>query len=122
MTMNDKSIASLLPWIAVAVMAYMLFVRQPAQNPDNPKPPKPATVNVSKILDGCYKADRASRLDVLRQLAKSADKTDEQKLQLFNSESEKKRQSDFRSYVEIVAEALVNGTVEDLAKRLEAGR
>lgn len=120
--MNEKSIASLLPWIAVAVMAYMLFVRQPAQNPDHPKPPKPATVNVSKILDGCYKSDRASRLDVLRQLAKSADKTDEQKLQLFNSETEKKRQSDFKPYVELVAEALVNGTVEDLAKRLEVGR
>lgn len=117
--MNERSLINLLPWVAIAGLGYMLLVRKPDTKPDENKP---TTVNVSKTLDACYKADRASKLDVLKQLSNAADKTDEQKLQLFNSESEKKRHADFRPYVEIVADALVNGTVEDLTKRLEAGR
>lgn len=117
--MNERSLINLLPWVAVAGLGYMLWVRKPDTKPDENKP---TTVNVSKTLDACYKADRASKLDILKQVAKASDKTDEQKLQLFNSESEKRRQADFRPYVEIVADALVNGTVDDLAKRLEAGK
>lgn len=119
--MNDnKDFWKIAAIVAVCYFGYLFYQKQ--KDAPKPDPEKPTTESVSKVLDKAYKMDRASKLDVLKQLSAAKEKTDEEKLKLFNEQSEKKRLQDFRPYVEIVADALVNGTVDELVKRMEAGR
>lgn len=79
-------------------------------------------VSVSKSLDGAYKADRASKLAILREVAKMDPDKDELRLKRFNELGEERRRIDFKAYSDLVAEALFANTLNELADSLEKGK
>ena len=116
--MSETKLYSYLPWVAVAVLCYALATQQV----DAPKPdePKPVVVSPSKTLDACYLADRSSKLAILKAIVEAKDATDEQKLKLFNDQSEAKRTKDFQPYVDLVGDALAAGNLDELISKLQA--
>jgi hypothetical protein len=117
--MTETKQPNWLPWAIVAGLAYFAFVRQPVQ----PVDPTPQPVqSVSKILDAAYKADRVSKIAILKEIGTREFASDKAKLDWINSESEKRRIADFQAYVNQVAEAIDKGMTKELAERLEAGK
>lgn len=117
--MSNAKQANYLPWIAVAVLGYLLYSQQ-AVVPD-PKPDVPvAVVSPSKTLDSCYLSDRSSKLEILKGISAAKDATDEQKLKQFNEQSESKRVKDFQPYVDVVGDALANEKLDELISKLQA--
>ena len=116
--MIDAKPFSYLPWVVIAVLGYALWTQQA----DAPKPdePKPVVVSPSKTLDACYLADRSSKLAILKAIVEAKDATDEQKLKLFNDQSEAKRTKDFQPYVDLVGDALAAGNLDELISKLQA--
>lgn len=86
------------------------------------KPDVVPVVSVSKSLDGAYKADRASKLAILREVAKMDPDKDELRLKRFNELGEERRRIDFKAYSDLVAEALFSNTLNELADSLEKGK
>ena len=117
--MSETKQPNWLPWAIVAGLAYFAFMRQPVQ----PVDPTPQPVqSVSKILQEAYKADRVSKIAILKEIGTREFASDKAKLEWINSESEKRRIADFQDYVNQVAEAIDKGTTKELAERLETGR
>ena len=119
--MSETKQPNWLPWILVAGLAYFAFMRQPVR-PVDPQPKPQPVQSVSKILDAAYKADRVSKIAILKAIGTREFASDKAKLEWINSESEKRRIADFQAYVNQVAEAIDKGKTKELAERLEAGR
>jgi hypothetical protein len=118
-TTTDNDFSKWLPWVAVAVLAYFVFNKQPSVDPVVPTPTPQPTQSISKVLDSCHAADRLSKIAVLKGIGATEFPTDKAKLEWINSESEKRRIADFQPYVDRVAEAIFAGKTADLAKALE---
>ena len=116
-TTDNNDISKWLPWVAVAVLAYFVFNKQPSADPVAPQPQP--TQSISKVLDSCYAADRLSKIAVLKGIGTTEFPTDKAKLEWINSDSEKRRIADFQPYVDRVAEAIFAGKTAELAKALE---
>ena len=110
-----------LPWVAVAVLAFLLYRGQAPSNEPKPDAPKP-TVTISKVLDGVYKQDRSDRLKLLKELSTKQFANDKAKLDWYNGESTSMRIATNTPWTDRVAEAIFAEAVADLAKQLEAGR
>lgn len=110
-------------WVFIlAACAAGWFLSSYVNKPNVPGPDVVPVVSVSKALDASYKADRASKLAILREISKMDASKDELRLKRFNELSEQNRLKDFQPYVDLVAEALAAGTLEDLANNLEKGK
>lgn len=107
------------PWLAVAVLGYMLWNKQPVAPGPQPDP-VPVLASPSKTLDACYLADRSSKLEVLKSIAAMKEATDEQKLKQFNDLSASNRVKDFQPYIDIVSVALVEDKLGELISKLQA--
>jgi len=120
--MSDKKEVNYWPWILGAVVLFQSYLMWNQQNakPVDPDVPKPVVVSPSKTLEACYLADRSSKLEVLKGIAAAKDATDEQKLKLFNEQSEAKRNKDFQPYVDIVGDALASEKLDELISKLQA--
>jgi len=111
-----------LPWIAVAVLAFLLYRGQLVSEP-KPDVPQPApAVSISKLLDGVYKQDRSDRLKLLKELSTKPFANDKAKLDWYNGESTALRIQTNTPWTDRVGEAIFNEAVAELAKQLEAGR
>ena len=112
-----------LPWIAVAVLAFLLYRGQSAISDAKPDVPSPApTVSISKVLDGVHKQDRSDRLKLLKELSTKPFANDKAKLDWYNGESTALRIQTNTPWTDRVGEAIFNEAVAELAKQLEAGR
>lgn len=120
--MSDRKEPNYIPWILGAVVLFQgyLMWNQQAAKPVDPDVPKPVVVSPSKTLDSCYLADRSSKLEILKGMAAAKDATDEQRLKLFNDQSEAKRVKDFQPYVDIVGDALAAEKLDELISKLQA--
>jgi hypothetical protein len=119
--MSEAKQASYLPWIAVAVLGYMLWSNQ-TKLPD-PKPdPKPDAISITKVLDGVYKQDRSDRLQLLKELSTKQFDSDKAKMEWYNAESTRRRIQTNTPFTDRVAEAMFSDSVADLVKQLEAGK
>lgn len=118
--MSETKQTNWLPWVAVAVLAYFAFVRQPSVQPIDPQP-QPSQ-SISKLLDAAYKADRADKLAVLKEFSTKQFASDPEALDWFNDESTKRRIDTFAPYTDRVGKAIFDGKVKELAAELEAGR
>jgi hypothetical protein len=86
------------------------------------KPDVVPVVSVSKSLDAAYKADRASKLAILRELSNMDADKDELRLKRLNELSDERRRIDFKGYADLVAEALFENKLTELADSLEKGK
>ena len=120
--MSDKKETNYVPWLLGAVILFQgyLMWNQQSVKPVDPYVPNPVVVSPSKTLDACYLADRSSKLEILKGIAAAKDSTDEQRLKLFNDQSEAKRNKDFQPYVDIVGDALVSEKLDELISKLQA--
>lgn len=71
------------------------------------------------FLDDCYAADRASKVTIIRAAAKQSFRTPSDARQWFIDQSRPAIERDFKPLSDAVGEAIVNGTLEELAGRLE---
>jgi glutamate synthase domain-containing protein 3 len=71
------------------------------------------------VLDKCYRADREARVNLLFSLASKEFPNDSEKLDWWNTEIDKASQQAMRPFIDTLAESIVAGTVEDLARELE---
>jgi len=121
--MTEPTKPNYLPWIAVAVLAFLLYRGQATTVEPKPDVPKPApTVSISKVLDGVYKQDRSDRLKLLKELSTKQFANDKAKMDWYNGESTALRIQTNTPWTDKVAEAIFNEAVAELAKQLEAGR
>ena len=124
--MSETRETNWLPWVAVAVLGYFAFVRQPAVNPvdpDNPNPPAPAPMqSINKTLDAAYKADRSDKLKTLKEFSEKQFSNDQEALEWFNKSSTERRIETFAPYTDRVGKAMFDGKVKELAAELESGR
>jgi len=118
--MSEKAETNYLPWIAVAVLGYLLWSQQAKVDPKPEPKPDVVIVSPSKTLDACYIADRLSKLEILKALSAAKDATDEQKLKQFNEQSEASRVKDFYPYVSLVSDALADEKLDELISKLQA--
>lgn len=70
------------------------------------------------FLDDCYAADRASKVTIIRAAAKQSFRTPSDARQWFIDQSRPAIERDFKPLSDAVGEAIVNGTLEELAGRL----
>jgi hypothetical protein len=117
--MSDKKETNYWPYVVVALAGYMLWSQQTKVEP-KPDPKPDVVASPSKTLDACYLADRSSKLEILKGIAAAKDATDEQRLKLFNDQSEAKRVKDFQPYVDIVGDALAAEKLDELISKLQA--
>lgn len=117
--MTETKQQNWLPWILVAGLAYFAFVRQSADKPVEPVQP---VVSVSKTLDAAYKADRLSKIEILKGLETMTFPSDQAKLDWQNSEAEKRRIADFQQYANALGKAIVDGKVKEMREALESGK
>lgn len=118
--MSEGKPSGYLPYVVIAVLCYALATQQTIAPKPGPDEPKPVVVSPSKTLDACYLADRSSKLAILKAITAAKDATDEQKLKLFNDQSEAKRTKDFQPYVDLVGDALAAGNLDELVSKLQA--
>lgn len=104
-------------WTAAFVGLYLYWASQQPQTEDT----KPAAT-ISSVLDDAYKADRKSRIAVLKELETKSFKSDQEKLDWINTETDTRRQTAFREYLNRMAEAVNDGKTGKMASDLEAGR
>lgn len=107
-------------WIAAFVGVFLWWQgQQPKTDSDADSKPK---ATISAVLEKAYEADRKSRISTLRELETKSFKSDQEKLDWINSETETKRQIDFREYIDRMAEAVFAGQTGKMANDLEAGK
>jgi hypothetical protein len=107
----------------IGLVGYVVWTNwKPAQD-DGKDDDRPIVVEpISKVLAKCYEADRVSKIAILKGLTANTFNDDSAKLEWINSESEKRRIADFQPYADRMAEAIVDGKTEEMAKQLEAGK
>lgn len=113
---NDGT-ASILPLAAAAVAVWLLLSGGGVQ-PPGPEPDPPAPVVVDPLTE-CHQRDRASKVRILREMAGKEFPGDAEQAKWHNEQIDAARKDDFRPYVDAVAEAIVSGTLEALADKLE---
>lgn len=120
--MSDKQNQSPVVWIVAAVVIlYFVSTWKSVEPTPEPKPtPTPSNISPTQILNESYVRDRASKLKILREFSKLPKDNDEARLKFFNDRSEELRRLDFKSYTDLVAEAIAGDGVDTLADKLEA--
>lgn len=114
---NDGT-TSILPLAAAAVAVWLLLSGggvQPGPGP-NPVPPEPV---VADPLAECHQRDRASKVRILREMASREFANDPEQAKWHNEQIDAARKEDYRPYVDAVAEAIIDGTLNALADKLE---
>jgi len=75
------------------------------------------------VLGQCYKADRASKVALLRSMAEQEFPNDAAKAKAWNDGVDAARLTDFRPFVdEELAEAFMDGKLKELADKLEVAK
>ena len=100
-------------WVAAFAMGYVLaacclFVK-----------PQPKDQFPNDLLTDCYRADRVSRLRILKDLADHDFASDSEVADHLNAEFDAARQRDFEPFLRALAEALVSDKVQLLIEELE---
>lgn len=78
----------------------------------------PNPINRNDVLAGCYKADRASKTEILREMASKEFPSDKQQADWWNQQIETARTKDFQPFVDAVGDAIEDGLVLELAERV----
>lgn len=111
--------------IAIAAVVSILgwaYLSQPKSD-DGKIEDKPIVVEpISVVLARAYDADRKSKIAILKGITANSFKTDREKLEWINSESQKQLEEDFLEFTKRFGEAVKNNTTEEMAKALEAGK
>lgn len=114
---NDGT-ASILPLAAAAVAVWLLLSGGGVQPPGPEPGPGPEPVVIDPLSE-CHQRDRASKVRILREMASREFANDPEQAKWHNEQIDAARKDDFRPYVDAVAEAIVSGTLEALADKLE---
>ncbi len=86
-----------------------------------PKGVMPSPVPAGDVLSECYKADRASKVSLLRSMADQEFPNDAAKAKAWNDGVDAARSADFKPFVDQeLAQAFADGKLKELADRLEA--
>lgn len=105
---------------AAAIVGLFLYWQSltPQADSDDPKP----AATISSVLDDAYKADRLNRIAILKEIPTKSFRSDQEKLDWINLETDTRRQVAFREFIDRMAKAVNDGTTDKMASDLEAGR
>ncbi|MEO1999924.1 MAG: hypothetical protein ABGZ17_32170 [Planctomycetaceae bacterium] len=80
--------------------------------------PTPKPLVIADVLGDCHVADRASKIRLITEMAGRDFDSDSEQASWWNSETDAARQSDYRPFIDAVAEAIEAGTLTELAEGL----
>jgi hypothetical protein len=103
---------------AAAIIGLFLYWQSLSPKSDDAKP----AATISSVLDDAYKADRLNRIAILKEIPAKSFRSDQEKLDWINSETDTRRQVAFREFIDRMAKAVNDGTTDKMASDLEAGR
>lgn len=103
---------------AAAIVGLFLYWQSLSPKSDDPKP----ATTISSVLDDAYKADRQNRIAILKEIPAKSFRSDQEKLDWINSETDTRRQVAFRAFIDRMAKAVNDGTTDKMASDLEAGK
>lgn len=107
----------------VALVGYVVWMNWKPASDDVEDDDKQVVVEpISKVLAKAYDADRRSKIAILKALAKEQFVDDVAKDNWIAEESERLRRKDFKDFTDRMGDAIFDGTTEEMAKALEAGK
>lgn len=83
------------------------------------KLPEPAPTPATDVLSQCYEADRVTKVALIREMATKEFANSQSQADWWNKKIDVARQTDFQPFIDATAEAIMSGTLTELAESLE---
>ena len=115
---KPESGVNFLPLILIGGVIYLLSMFS-GGGTVSPDPPKPDDVSQMDVLDQSYKADRASKITILKEMSEKTFTSDEEQAKWWQEQHAARRASDFKPFTDKVAEAIMEDKVKTLVQELE---